>query len=201
MANVTKTTDISLLAWQEVATANVAVGADVSVSNKFAATVVVHLGRKSGTSFTERWPTLRIEVSSKASGNDAWSPAAMFTMSVGSNIASTTLNGAVSAGATTCTVTAATNIAAGDLLFLGHTTTVANYELVRVKSVSGTTITFEEACTSAHDNGAVVTDQGETYVAQLDLMSVTRVRAVLDNAGGGVTVACRAMMVTGDSIG
>jgi hypothetical protein len=122
-------------------------------------------------------------------------------MSVGSSIANTTLNGAVSAGATSCTVTAATNIAVGDLLFLGHTITVANYEIIRVKSVSGTTVNFEEACVNAHDSGAQVTDQAEIYsLGPYDLSTFARVRVILDNMGSGQGVYFRSVMNTLDSI-
>jgi hypothetical protein len=122
-------------------------------------------------------------------------------MAVGSSIANTTLNGAVSAGATSCTVTSATNIAAGDILFLGHTTTAANYEIVRVKSVSGTTVNFEEACTNAHDSGAQVTDQAEVYsMGPYDLSTFKRMRVILDNLGTGQGVYYRCIMNTLDSI-
>ena len=70
-------------------------------------------------------------------------------------------SGAVSAGATSFVVSSATNIAVGDLLYLGDSS-AANWEIVRVKGVSGTTITPEEAVTFAHANGAAVTDQAET---------------------------------------
>jgi hypothetical protein len=88
----------------------------------------------------------------------------VFTPAAGASIANTTLNGAVSAAASSFVVTANTNMAAGDVLFLGDSST-SNYELVHVKAVSGTTITPEENVTFAHANGAIVTDQAELYYA------------------------------------
>lgn len=200
MAAPSKTQGTQVLAWTSVATANSNVGSAQDVSTKFEATFFVKLGRDSSTAFTAGWPNVRIEGSGKSSADDWWVPLAQFQMAVGASIASTTLNGAISAGATTCVVTSATNIAVGDVLYLGHTSDSTKYELVRVKTISGTTVTFEEACTYAHDNGAKVTDQAEMYVAGINLMSVGRVRVVVDNASGGQTVYASVYMVTGDSI-
>lgn len=197
-----KTQGTSLIAWQDIATTNIIVGSAADVSTAFAVTVFAFLGRNPAAgAFTVGWPNIRIEVSAKSSGNDAWIPVAWFQPGIGATLANTTLNGAITAGATSCVVAAGTNIAAGDLLFLGHTTTASDYELVRVKGVSGTTVTFEEACTNAHDNAAVVTDQAEVYVSQIDLTAVGRIRAVVDNANSGRTISAQVLMVTGDSIG
>lgn len=185
----TKTVNNSLVAWQDIATANVVISSAVDVSTYWGAAFQVRLGRKSGTAFTAGWPNVRIEASVQSSGNDHWVPLVPLQMQLGASIANTTLNGAVLAGATSFVVTAATNIAAGDILFLGHTTDTTKYELVRVKSVSGTTITPEEAVTYAHDNTAPVTDQAEMYFPAVDLSTYSRVRAVVDNAGSGQTIA------------
>jgi hypothetical protein len=200
MATITKTVNNVLAAWADTATANVTVGSPLDVATKLAALVLIRMGRRSGSAFTAGWPNVRIEASAKSSGDDTWAPLFVFQPPVGASIANTTLNGAISAGATSCTVTSATNIADGDILYLGDSSS-ANWELVRVKDVSGTTVTFEEACTFAHENGAAVTDQGEIVAAQLDLSAVTRLRAVVDNANGGQTVAVQVLAVTADSIG
>lgn len=201
MATVSKTAGTTLAAWQDVATGSVVCGTALDVSTKLAATVFAFLGRNSSSAFTAGWPNIRIEGSAKASGNDAWVPLATFQPVIGASIAATTLNGAVSANASTFVVTSATNIAAGDIMFLGHTTDTTKYEIVRVKGVSGTTITPEENVTNAHDSGAVASDQAETYSASLDLTGITRIRAVIDNAGSGRTIYVQVLCVTGDSIG
>jgi hypothetical protein len=46
-----------------------------------------------------------------------------------------------------------------------------------------------------------VTDQAEIFCAQIDLSAATRLRAVVDNANGGQTVAVQVLCVTADSIG
>lgn len=195
----TKTQATSLVAWADIATANVTVGTAQDVSTKFGASFNIQIGRRSGTAFTAGWPNIRIEASGKSSGNDAWIPLWTYQCQVGSSIANTTLNGAVSAGATSIVVAAATNIAAGDILYLDGDTDAGN-ELVRVKSVSGTTITLEEACTYAHASGNAVTDQAESVFPALNLTPYGRVRAVVDNAGSGQTIACQVLMTTFDSL-
>jgi hypothetical protein len=197
---ITKTANVSLIAWQDITNTTVIVGAAQDVSSKLAATFYVKVGRRSASAFTTNWPTVRIEASAKSSGNDDWYPITLFNPANGATQANTTLNGAVLAGATTFVVSLATNIAVGDVLFLGDTST-ANYELVRVKAISGTTVTPEEAVTYAHANAAIVTDQAELYFASADLSAVVRVRAVVDNANSGQPISVQVLMVTADSIG
>lgn len=197
--NPSKTQGTSLLAWQDIATANTVISSVSSVGSKLSAAVYITLARRSGTAFTTGWPNIRIEASAKSSGNDSWFPLSIFQPAVGASIANTTLNGAVSAAASTVTVTSATNIAAGDMLFLGDTST-ANYEAVRVKSISGTTVTPEEVVTYGHANSAIVTDQVEKYFAQYDLTSISRIRAVCDNANSGQSISVEVLMTTGDSL-
>ena len=194
-----KTVGTALLIWQDIASAAQVISSVIDVSAKWAIAFHIMLARLTGTAFTAGWPNVRIEASGAASGNDAWIPLVTLQPAVGASIVATTLNGAVSAAATSCVVTSATNIAVGDLLFLGHTTTPANYELVRVKAVSGTTITFEEACTNAHDTGALVTDQAEAYFPALDVSPYSRVRVVVDNANSGQGIKTRVTYNTFDS--
>jgi len=148
-----KTQDISLLAWAAVPTATVTMSSVldlITAPAKFAASIFVYIGRQSGSAFTTGWPNIRISASPRASpANDAWVPLDVYRPSEGASIANTTLNGAILAGATSCVVTSATNIAAGDLLFLGDASS-ANWEIVRVLSVAGTTVNFEEEIGRAH---------------------------------------------------
>jgi hypothetical protein len=153
---------------------------------------------RSGTAFTAGWPNLRFEGSPRTSGNDSWVQLFSYQMAVGASIANTTLNGAVSAGATSFVVTAATNIAVGDLLYLGDSSS-ANWEIVRVKGVSGTTITPEDPVVFAHVTAAAVTDQAEILAPAFDCHRLQRIRVVLDNAGSGQTVAVVVLACTYDS--
>ena len=194
-----KTIGTSLIAWQDIASAAQVISSVITVTTVWAIAFMIQLARGTGTAFTAGWPNVRIEASGKASGNDTWIPLLTLQPEVGASIVNTTLNGAVSAGATTCVVTSATNIAIGDRLFLGHTTTVANYEIVGVKLVSGTTVTFEEACTNAHDTAALVTDQTFERFPALDVSAYSRVRVIADNANSGQAIKAQVLYNTFDS--
>lgn len=205
-SSLTKTQGTSLIAWADVATGNVSVSGAEDVSTKFAATVFAWLGRDPAAgAFTTGWPNIRIEASADSSGDDTWIPVVVFQPGLGVNLANTTLNGAAGVGDNHVHTHANTNLAAGDLIFLGHTTTPSDYEIARVISVTGAgdpyTVNLEEVTANAHDNAAVVTDQAELFIAQIDLTGVGRIRAVVDNANSGRTIAVRVLMVTGDSIG
>lgn len=197
----TKTANRVLQDWVSngLATGNVQVGTELNVSAIFSAFISIQMVRGSGTAFTAGWPNVRIEASAKSSGTDSWVPIWEYQMAVGASIANTTLSANVSAGATSFTVAAATNIAVGDLLSLNNST-YSVCEIIRVKGVSGTTITPEEAVTNAYTNGDAVRDQAEVAAVQLDLSPYQRIRAVIDNAGSGQTMNARVLCSTLDSL-
>jgi hypothetical protein len=200
--NLTKTIGTVVTDWATAIAADAQAGhtAIQTVTGKLSASFEITLARSTGSAYTIG-PKVRIEGLYEGSATKTSPPLDAIQMAVGASIANTTLNGAVSAGATSCVVTSATNIAAGDILFLGHTTTPANYEIVRAKSVSGTTVNFEEACVNAHDSGAQVTDQAEIYsLGPYDLSTFARVRVILDNVGTGQGVYFRSIMNTLDSV-
>jgi hypothetical protein len=193
-----KTSNLSLLNWQDVANGDVIVGSAFDVSTIYALAVQIRMGRLSSGNFNEGWPVVRIEGSVTTGGNDHWAPIAMIQFNPGLLIANTTLNGAVSSGATSFNVNISTYIAVGDILFLGDTAPT-NYELVRVKGISGTTITVEEPVTFSHADGAIVTNQAEMYYPAFDVSAYLRVRAVFNNAGSGRSVAIEVLASSMDS--
>jgi hypothetical protein len=199
MADLTKTAGTTLLAWQSLTNGGYVASTPADVSGAFGATVVILVGRTSASANTAGWPLCRVEVSAKATGDDTWVPVANFVPTAGASVANTTLNGAVSAAAATVVLTAATNVAAGDLLFLGDSST-DNYEVAEVRSVSSATVTLNDATTFSHSNGAAVTDQADKFVAQVDLTGVTRLRVAVANGGNARTVNVAAYLVTGDAI-
>jgi hypothetical protein len=190
--NTAKTAHI---AWADTATGSQVVGTAIVVNNgttkERAVRFFLKFGRRSGTAFTAGWPNIRFEVSSTDSGNGDWFTQYSYQAAVGASIANTTLNGAVSANATSFVVTSATNIAAGDMLFVKGNTDAEN-EIVRVKSVSGTTINLDDGTpiVAAKNTGNAVTDQAEMPPPfEFGGQSIRRIRAIVDNAGSGQTIA------------
>lgn len=200
-ATANKTLGGVLLAHTQQATAAVTLGSAVDVSTKFSARVFVSVGRTVATALTNEL-NFRLEASAKSSGNDEWYPLYPFTTANGKTACNaTTLNGATSAGATTCVVTSATGYAAGDILYFRETGTPGDSEWARIKSMSGTTVTFEEALTRAHTNGITVTDLGERLSYEVNLDNVGRIRLAVDSASSasGQTVDVLAWVTTFDS--
>jgi hypothetical protein len=195
-----KTANRSLFAWADVSSTTVGLGTPLDVSTIFEAFVGIKIGRRTGTAFTVGWPNVRVEGSIKSSGDANWFPLYVHQPGIGASIVNTTLSSGITAGATTFTVTSATNIAVGDLLFVGDST-ASNYEIFRIKAVSGTTITPEDPAVNNHANGALVTDQAELGMARLDLAAVQRLRAVVDNSGSGQAISVEVLCGTLDSVG
>lgn len=203
---LTKTAAQALLAHTQLATATQAIGSAVDVSTKVGpATAMVKIGRTVGTALGANL-SFRLEGSAKTSGNDEWYPIYEWATANGTTAAnaSTVNDAAFNAGDTTFVITSATGITGGDLMYLRETGTPANSEWVRVGSVSGTTITLEEACTRNHTNGITTTDLAEMFSIPVDLAGHTRIRLVV-NANNvtatGQTVDVIAWLVTADSAG
>jgi hypothetical protein len=197
----------SHLSWQDVTNTNQVVGTAINVAGKVAIRFFCKLGRRSGTAFSAAtaglptYPQIRFEASTNDSGDgeNDWFQLFTYSMQTGASIANTTLNGGVSAAATSIVVNSATNIAAGDFLFLKGDTDGEN-ELVRVKSVSGTTINLDTATpvVYAKASGNAVTDQAEVYNASFGCSTIRRIRAVIDNGNSGQTVAAEVSYTTHD---
>lgn len=192
----TKTNQTDLLAWQDVASAAYVEGSAFDCSAAFGASISIKLGRQTSTAFTAGSPNIRIQGSIKSSGLDQWVDLFVFQPAVGTSIAQTTANGAISANASTYVVTSASNIAAQDLMFLGHTTDTTKYEILRVKSISSTTVTPIHNVVNAHDSGCKISDQAEELLVALSLDGVMRIRAVADNIGSGQGIYVEVGMTT-----
>jgi hypothetical protein len=196
-----KTVQTPLVAWRDVTSASQFISSTFSVATCWAGAVGISLGRQTGTAFTAGWPNVRIEASKESSPNNAsWIPIFPYTMGIGSTaLVATTLNGAVAASASTFVVTSATSISVGKILFLGDTST-SNYELCRVKLVSGSTVTPEANLAHAHANGAVVSNEAEMTFPDIDFKSYTQLRAIVDNANSGQSISAEVTLITLDSL-
>jgi len=197
-----KTAAQALLAHTALATATQAVGSAVDVSTKVGpATVMVKMGRSVATALGAA-VSFRIEGSAKTSGTDEWVPIYEWASSTAAVNASTVNDASFNAADTSFTITSATGITGGDLLYFRETGTPANSEWERVGSVSGTTITLEEAITRNHTNGIAVTDGAEMWSIPIDIAGQVRIRLVANAnnvTASGQTVDIIAWLITVDS--
>ncbi len=199
-----KTAGTALLAHTQQATATVTVGSAVDVSSKIAGRVFVKMGRSVTTALTNE-VKFRLEASAKSSGNDEWVPIKEWTSSYGKTAcnAPTVNDASFNAADTSFTISSATGIAAGDILYFRETGTPGNSEWCRVSGVSGTTITLEEAVTRNKTNGITVTDLAEMWSFTVNLESTARIRLVVDtaSAASGYTVDVIAWLTSLDTYG
>lgn len=179
----TKTLLTDLCSWATFNAATSTAQTEVDITSYLKIALFYRVGRRTGSAFTAGWPNLRVECNPASSGG-FWTPIDVYQPAIGASIANTTLNGSVSAGAATITVASGTNIAGGDLLYLSDTT-ASNFEIIRVASISGTTVTPEEVVVNAHANSAIVTDQAEMSGWRLfDVSMFKRIRGFVDNFSG-----------------
>lgn len=145
--------------------------------------VAMFLVRTNTTAHASPWARIVVEGNPHLTDNSLFVPIATLLMPAGASIAQTALSSAVSAGATTCAVSSATNIAAGALLFVADASS-ANWEVVQVLSVSGSTITVDKPFVYSHTSGSLVSTQAERLVATLDVSGYQRGRVgVINNSG------------------
>jgi hypothetical protein len=112
---------------------------------------------------------------------------------------STTLNGAVSAAATTYVLTSATSFAIGDVLCLHSDDTNANrVEFSKVAGISSNTITPDFSIAIAHNNADRVTTQGDVFASYIPGGDIYEIRAV-NPSGQDLVFALDVVVDNGDT--
>lgn len=197
---LTKTDGTSVLALQSVTASSVVISSTGgSVTTKFAASLMIHFGRRIATA-AGAGVNLRVEGSAKASGDGFWFPLAQFqTDFVAATAQATT--GTNSAGQKVVGMAATAGFVPGQIVYIDNTT-IANSEWGRIKSVVlNTSITLEDNLNFAQSAGAAtVYNKAEMYCAQLDLTAITRLRLVADGSLFTQAFAIEAFLVSGDSL-
>ena len=183
MAAPTKTT-VTLLSQQSISNNGRVVGSIIDLSGVHIFGAALFLARTNTTAHASPWAQIVVEGCTSATDNSLFVPIATLLMPAGASIAQTAVSGAVSAGATSFVVSSATNIAAGALLYVTDGT-AANWEIVRVQSVSGTTINIDGAFIYSHANASLVSSQAERVVIPaLDVTGISRARVACLNQSG-----------------
>lgn len=196
--DATKTVGTSVMALQTVSASSVAISTPVSTGNALGATIFIHFGREAETA-AGAGVNIRIEASSKSSGEGHWYPLCIFTTGFAA-CSGEAVSGTEAAGQTVISVASTTGLTAGDIIFFFNGT-IANSEWHRIKSiVAATSVTLEDALVNAQ-TGSTFYDSAEMFVAQLDLTAVSRLRIVADGSAFTQAFAIEADMITFDSIG
>lgn len=198
MANITKTVGTSVISLQSVSASSVLISSAVDLASKLGATIFIHFGRRSATA-AGAGVNIRIEASSKSSGDGHWYPIAIFTTNFAACEAEA-VNGTVNSGTNVITVASTTNLTAGDIIYIDNGT-IGNSEFHRIKSISiNVSVTTEDNLVNAQ-TGSTIYDTAEMFIAQIDASSIKRIRIVADGSSFTQAFAIEADMITADSIG
>lgn len=193
----TKSVDIELLALQQVASNTDVPGTPVDVSTVLSAMIGIHFGRRA-TSALSASAVIRIEASTKASGDGHWFT--LFAYTTGTAAAnSQAVTGTVNSGQKVVTIGTTTGFTVGNLAYIENTT-LGNSEFVRIKSsVASTSFTIEDDLAHAQ-TGSTCYNQAEIAQIERDLSNVSRIRAFYDGSQTGQATAVEVRMTTLDSL-
>lgn len=197
MATFTKTVASNSLSLQSVSASSVAVGSAIDVSGKLGGIVYVRFGRRSATA-AGAGVKIRIEASSKTSGDNSWYPIAEYTTAYAA-CESEAVSGTVSSGTNVITVASTTNLAAGDLIFIDNGT-IGNSEWGRIKAIlANTRVTIEDNLVNAQTSSTIY-DSAEIFTPVEIPQGAVRVRVVADGSLFTQAFAIHAEVTTIDGI-
>jgi hypothetical protein len=196
MATYSKTQGTQIFAPQSVASGAVLIGSPIDVSTVIAASIFIHFGRRAAAALTVG-AQIRIEASSKSSGDGHWYPLFIYTTDIAA-AESEAVSGTVNSGTNVITVASTTNLVAGDIIYIDNGT-IANSEWGRIKSISSNvSVTIEDNLVNAQ-TGATLYDQAQIFrVVDVNCRAIGRLRLVVDNTGTGQAIAVEAHIVTAD---
>lgn len=149
--------------------------------------IFIDHGRTATTAFVVAGTEYRIEVSQKASGDDAWVP----ILSVVADIAAATeitADADEAAGQTLIEIGANTP-AVNDYVFWRNAT-IANSEWGKVVAIAaGVTFTLQDGLTNAQAAAQLIYNKAERFALALHVETFTRLRVVVNNNNGTTNVA------------
>lgn len=198
MTTKIKTIETELLAITQVAANAQQLSSELNLSDnmKNVVSITVAVGRTATTAFVGAGTELRVEASSKASGNDAWHTVASYVCDIAAATA-ITADGAEAAGQTLIEIGANTP-AVNDICFWENAT-IGNSEWMKVVAISaGVSFTIQDGLTNAQAAAKLIYNKGEKWNVLLDCSAYTRIRVVINNNNGTTNVAvdCRVSAIT-----
>lgn len=196
-----KTAGTAVLSHQAVTHPDTVKGSAQDVSTKVGrATIICFHGLVEATANTNGG-SFYVQVSGSGSGDEDWATVAQFTAAA-VTAATEAMTATEPAAETVLAVASTTGFAAGNMLYIQDTTTVADSEWGQCQEiVTNTSINLIDGLTNQKDSADVIWNEAEIFVCTVDLMGVTRLRVVFQHEGAtGANCHVKALMVTGDSI-
>ncbi len=197
MATFVKTLQTPPLSLQSLATDTSVRSSVLTINTGLAATYFMRVGRNDTTTFTPRGVRFFVQAAGSDSTTTNWFTVAEYETELGSSVASTTVSTGAG-GSSTIDVPSASNIAAGDSLFVRNST-LASSEFVRVTKVNSTTLTLADVLDGGQGS-STVTGKAESFVCTIDTAAIRRLSVLVMN-NTGRTVYPEVRLITADSIG
>jgi len=183
----TKTIQSELLAITAIAAGAQQKSSILALTGIKKAAVFIDHGRTATTAFVGAGTEYRVEVSEKATGNDAWRTLASVVCAI-TAASEITADGNEAAGESVIDI-GATTPALGDIIFWENAT-IANSEWIKVAAiVAGTSFTCLDDLTNAQTAAQKIYNKAEQFVLNLDVEPFTRMRVVANNNNGSTNAA------------
>jgi len=179
---ITKRIETELLAITKVAANGQQKSSELALTNIEKVAILISHGRTATTAFVVAGTEYRIEVSEKASGDDAWRAIASAVCGIAA-ATEITADGNEAAGEVEIDIGANTPVV-NDIIFWENTT-LANSEWMKVVAITGgTDFTMLDALTNSQTAAKKIYSKGEQFVLSLDVSDFTRLRVVVNNNNG-----------------
>ena len=191
-----KTIQTELLAITLVAANAQQKSSELDLTNIKKVAVLIDHGRTATTAFVVAGTEYIVDVSQKASGNDAWRTIASAVCGIAA-ATEITADAQEVAGQTLIEIGANTPVV-NDIVFWENAT-LANSEWMKVVAiVAGTSFTILDGLTNTQEAAKKIYNKGEQYVLLLDVNAYTRLRVIVNNNNGttNAQVASRVAAIT-----
>lgn len=195
---LTKTIQAELLAITAIAAGAQQISSVIDVSTMYAGTIFIDHAMDSASPPAGSGTEYRIEVSEKATGNDAWTTISSVTAPVVTPVSIVTIN--TEAAASTLIECGAAVPTKGDHVFFKNAT-IGNSEWAKVASVASNQFTLQDGLTKEQAAGTYY-NGGYKWIITLDLLTIKRLRVVVNNNIGSTNqaIVSRIALITTDSI-
>jgi hypothetical protein len=200
MASMTKTAGIDLIPHTAGTHPFTVKGSVQSVPTELTATIFLYHALVEASQANTNPGTFYIQGSGEDSNNDNWVDLVKFT--VGTAAATTeALTATEPVAETNMAVASTTGFVSGDDIYIQDTTTLAASEFLKVQAiVTDITIELLDGLRVEKDSADIIW-AAELFKVQLDITSITRIRAVFIHEGTtGANAHVKAFMITADTI-
>ena len=193
---ITKTIQTELLAITAVAADTIQKSSELSLTNVKEVSILIDHGRTATTAFVAKGTQYIVEVSQKATGNDTWVPLLTMEADITAAIGTTADAGEGASGDQVILCGASPNYPAIDDFVFWENATLGLSEWGRVVArnvgVGTESFTLEDPLTNTQAVATLIYNMAHRWAWTFNVKAYTRLRVVVNNAGGTTNVAIKA---------